>query len=77
MNSLFITKDFVLPGMICKSCDHIESDGEKCPTCGSETAALSLENLYEMAENTGTEVVLVEDDAFLVSIGNIGAILRY
>jgi len=25
----------------------------------------------------GTEVVLVEDDAFLVSIGNIGAILRY
>ena len=77
VNSLLITKGFVLPGMICKSCYHIESDGEKCPTCGGETAALSLENLYEMAENTGTEVVLVEDDAFLVSIGNIGAILRY
>lgn len=76
-NCLFITKDFALPGMICKSCNHIDSDGEKCPTCGSETAALNLENLYELAENMGTEVVLVEDDAFLESIGNLGAILRY
>lgn len=77
VNCLLITKGFALPGMICKSCYHIDSSGEKCPTCGSEAAALSLENLYELAENMGTEVVLVEDDAFLESIGNLGAILRY
>lgn len=77
VDCLLITKGFALPGMICKSCYHIDSDGEKCPTCGSETAALSLENLYELAENMGTEVVLIEDDAFLESIGNLGAILRY
>ena len=77
VNCLLITKDFTLPGMICKSCYHIVSDGEKCPTCDSEVAALSLENLYDLAENMGTEVILVEDDAFLESIGNLGAILRY
>jgi peptide chain release factor subunit 1 len=39
--------------------------------------ALSLEELYQQAERTGAEVVLVEDDAFLESIGGIGAMLRY
>jgi peptide chain release factor subunit 1 len=63
--------------MICTSCHHIDSEIEKCPTCGGEAAALSLESLYEQAERMGAEVVLVEDDDFLESLGNIGAILRY
>jgi peptide chain release factor subunit 1 len=63
--------------MICMSCHHVHVEGEKCPTCGGEMAALQLEELYEMAEKTGAEVVLVEDDEFLESIGHIGAILRY
>jgi peptide chain release factor subunit 1 len=77
VNYLLISEGFTLPGMICTSCQHIESDGEKCPTCGGEAAALSLESLYELAERMGAEVVLVEEDAFLESLGNIGAILRY
>ncbi len=78
VNYLLITEGFALPEMICKSCHHhIESEGGKCPTCGKEAAALSLESLYELAESTGAEVVLVEDDAFLESLGNLGAILRY
>ena len=77
VNYLLITKGFAMPGMICKSCYHIDSDVEACPTCGSEAAALSLENHYDLAENMGTEVVLVQDDQFLESIGNSGAILRY
>ena len=77
VNCLLISKGFALPGMICTSCQRIDSEGEKCPTCGGEAAALSLESLYELAERMGTEVVLVEDDAFLESLGNIGAILRY
>jgi peptide chain release factor subunit 1 len=77
VNCLLISEGFALPGMICKSCHHIDSEGEKCPTCGGETAALSLESLYELAENMGTEVVFVEDDDFLESLGNMGAILRY
>jgi peptide chain release factor subunit 1 len=39
--------------------------------------ALSLEELYGLAEKTGAEVVLVQDDAFLESVGGLGAILRY
>ena len=74
---LLISEGFALPGMICTSCHHIESEREKCPTCGGEAAALTLESLYKLAERMGAEVVLVEDDAFLESLGNIGAILRY
>ncbi|MDD1751176.1 MAG: hypothetical protein LUO89_15040, partial [Methanothrix sp.] len=77
VNYLLISEGFALPGMICTSCHRIDSEGEKCPTCGGEAAALSLERLYELAERMGTEVVLVADDAFLESLGNIGAILRY
>jgi peptide chain release factor subunit 1 len=77
VDSLLISEGFALPGMICTSCHHIDSEIEKCPTCGGEAAALSLESLYEMAERMGTEVILVEDDDFLESIGNLGAILRY
>jgi peptide chain release factor subunit 1 len=74
---LLISEGFALPGMICTSCHHIDLENEKCPTCGGEAAALSLEGLYELAERMGAEVVLVDDDAFLESLGNIGAILRY
>jgi peptide chain release factor subunit 1 len=77
VNYLLISEGFALPGMICTSCHHIDSMVEKCPTCGGEAAALSLERLYELAERMSAEVVLVEDDAFLESVGNIGAILRY
>ncbi len=77
VDSLLISEGFALPGMICTSCHHIDSEKEKCPTCGGEAAALSLESLYELAERMGAEVVLVEDDDFLESLGNIGAILRY
>ncbi len=77
VNHLLISESFALPGMICMSCHHVHTEGEKCPTCGEEMAALKLEELYEMAERTGAEVVLVEDDGFLESIGHVGAILRY
>ncbi len=77
VNHLLISEGFALPGMICMSCHHVHVDGERCPTCGGEMAALRLEELYVMAERTGAEVVLVEGDEFLESIGHVGAILRY
>jgi peptide chain release factor subunit 1 len=77
VNHLLISEGFALPEMICMSCHHVHAEGEKCPTCGGEMAALRLEELYEIAERTGAEVVLVEDDEFLESIGHVGAILRY
>ncbi len=76
VNHLLISEGFALPGMICVSCHHIHKEGDKCPTCGGEMAALKLEELYEMAERTGADVVLVEDE-FLESIGYVGAMLRY
>jgi peptide chain release factor subunit 1 len=76
VNYLLISKGFALPGMICKSCHHIHAQGERCPTCGGEMAALRLESLFEMAERSGAKLVLAEDE-FLESIGHVGALLRY
>jgi peptide chain release factor subunit 1 len=76
VNHLLISEGFALPGMICVSCHHVHSEGDRCPTCGGEMAALKLEEIYEMAERTGADVVLVEDE-FLESIGHVGATLRY
>jgi len=76
VNRLLLQNSFALPQMICKKC-HFHDEGETCPTCGGQMQALSLEELYQQAERTGAEVVLLEDDAFLESIGGIGAILRY
>ena len=39
--------------------------------------AMGLERLYEQAEKTGAEVVLVDDDEFLEAMGGVGALLRY
>jgi peptide chain release factor subunit 1 len=75
VNRLLLSNSFSLPQMICKSC-HFHGQGETCPACGSQMKALGLEELYQQAERTGADVVLVEDE-FLESIGGIGAILRY
>lgn len=77
VNFLLISEGFALPQMICMSCHHVHKEGETCPTCGGEMAALRLEELYEMAERTGAEVALVEDDEFMESVGHVGALLRY
>jgi peptide chain release factor subunit 1 len=77
VNYLLISDGFALPKMICMSCHHEHEKGERCPTCGGEMAALRLEEMYDMAERTGAEVVLVEEDEFLQSMGHVGAILRY
>jgi peptide chain release factor subunit 1 len=74
---LLISSGFSLPGMICKSCHQPSSDGKKCPACGGELAALRLEELYMLANRTGADVAMLEDDDFLEKIGHVGAILRY
>lgn len=76
VNHLLLSNSFALPQMICRKCSY-HGHAESCPTCGAEMQALGLEALYQQAERTGAEIVLVEEDAFLESIGGIGAILRY
>ncbi len=76
VNHLLLSNSFALPQMICKKCRY-HGDAESCPTCGAELQALGLEELYQLVERTGAEMMLVEEDAFLESIGGIGAMLRY
>ena len=76
VNHLLLQSGPALPQMICRKC-HFHGEGEICPTCGEEMQALSLEELYQQAERTGADVVLIDDDMFLESIGGIAAILRY
>lgn len=77
VNHLLLSSSFALPQMICKKCHFAHQESETCPTCGGQMQAMSLERLYEQAERTGAEVVLVEDDDFLEAMGGVGALLRY
>jgi peptide chain release factor subunit 1 len=79
VNRLILLNDFSIPGMVCKSCRiMLETKHESCPSCGGNTSIENVaEDLYQMAQRTGAEVLLVKDDEFLKSIGGVGAILRY
>ncbi|MCJ7445590.1 MAG: hypothetical protein MUO26_13900 [Methanotrichaceae archaeon] len=77
VNHLLVLKNFHLPGLICMKCNQVHQTNESCPTCATETAALSLERLLELAQIIGAEVEFVEEDEFLKSIGGVGALLRY
>jgi peptide chain release factor subunit 1 len=74
---LLVLKKFNLPGLICIKCNEIHQNEENCPTCGQELAALRLERLLELAQNSNAEIEFVEEDEFLKNIGGVGAILRY
>ncbi|MFB3766219.1 MAG: Vms1/Ankzf1 family peptidyl-tRNA hydrolase [Methanotrichaceae archaeon] len=74
-----VLNNFQIPGMVCQSCRLIpEIQQSSCPSCGGH---MSEENIaahfYELAQRTGAHVALVKDDAFLESIGGMGAMLRY
>ncbi len=79
VNLLMLLSDFPIPGMVCKSCRIIpETNHNTCPSCGGNASIENVaEELYQMAQRTGAEVLLVKDDPFLKSIGGIGANLRY
>jgi len=76
---MLVLNNFQIPGMICQSCRLIpEIQQSSCPSCGGHMSEENIaEHFYELAQRTGSEVALVEDDAFLESIGGIGAMLRY
>ncbi|AKG39038.1 peptide chain release factor 1 [Infirmifilum uzonense] len=79
----------------CKVCRHeftttVQGEGQmqllKCPKCGGEVEILEakdiVEELAELAEQGGAEVILISDQSsegkeFLRTFGGIGAILRY
>jgi peptide chain release factor subunit 1 len=77
VNHLLLSSDFALPSMICKKCHFAHQEGETCPTCGGQMQAMNLERIYEQAERTGAEIVMVENDEFLQAMGGVGALLRY
>ena len=74
-----VLNNFQIPGMVCQSCRLIpEIQQSSCPSCGGHMSEENIaEQFYELAQRTGAEVALVEDDAFLESIGGMGAMLRY
>ncbi len=74
-----VLNNFQIPGMVCQSCRLVpEIQQSSCPSCGGNISHENIaEELYELAQRTGAEVVLVDNDGFLEAIGGIGAILRY
>jgi peptide chain release factor subunit 1 len=74
---LLLSDGFEIPGMVCKSCHFSHRDGEACPECGGQMEALRQEELLLLSKKSGAEVVMVEDDEFLKSVGGAGGLFRY
>ncbi len=74
-----VLSNFRISGMVCQSCRLIpEIQQSSCPSCGGNASKENIaEQFYELAQRTGAELALAEDDAFLESIGGMGAMLRY
>lgn len=81
VNVLLILDNIAVPGKKCEKCHEfyvVNSSQPYCPICGEPTTkAEIIEELYEMAQDTGAEVEFVDDSLFLESVGGIGALLRY
>ncbi|MGA1873299.1 MAG: Vms1/Ankzf1 family peptidyl-tRNA hydrolase [Thermoplasmatota archaeon] len=81
VNILLILRDASIPGWICERCQNIVEKAAPpkiCPFCGGPTSGVDVvEELYELALRTGSEVEFVTDSDFLESIGGIAALLRY
>ena len=81
VETLLVSKDLSIPGWICEDCKHILTGGggpSSCPDCGGTTSGAEIVNeLMELAERTDAKVENVSGSDFLVSIGGLGAVLRY
>lgn len=81
VNVLLILENIAVPGKKCEKCHEfhvIDKSQPNCPICGEPTTeAEIIEELYEMAQNTGAEIEFVDNDQFLESVGGIGALLRF
>ena len=81
VSTLLILEGVSRPGWICEGCQTLrpkEGPPKKCPKCGGRTSRVDVvEEMFELAERTGARTEFVKDSSFLVSIGGIGAILRY
>ena len=81
VNLLLLLRDASIPGWICERCQNIRekvAPPKKCPYCGGPTSPVDVvEELYELAQRTGSDVEFVMDSDFLESLGGIAALLRY
>ncbi|MGA1793311.1 MAG: Vms1/Ankzf1 family peptidyl-tRNA hydrolase [Thermoplasmatota archaeon] len=81
VNLLMILRDASIPGWICERCQNMKekvTPPKKCPYCGGPTSPVDIvEELYELAQRTGSDVDFVTDSDFLESLGGIAALLRY
>ena len=81
VETLLVSKDLSIPGWICEDCkvihEGIPAEGT-CPDCGGPVSGAEIVNeLMELAERTDARVENVSGSDFLVSLGGLGATLRY
>ncbi len=81
VETLLVSKDLSIPGWICEDCKGIHEGAPPeatCPDCGGVVSGAEIVNeLAELVERTDAEMEVVSGSDFLVSIGGLGAILRY
>ena len=75
---VIIQMDLRAPGYKCEQCNIVELHPKKCPICGSLMHQVdAVEELVELAEQTGAEVEFVKHNDSLEALGGVGALQRW
>lgn len=79
VDTLLVSRGFVVPGWHCEGCSRLAAMGPTCPTCTSRMGRVSdvVEEAIEEALVQSCRVVICGASADLDVLGRIGALLRF
>jgi len=76
--TILINMNFKSPGYKCESCNIVKLGSGKCDFCGGPLHQVdAVEELVELAQQTGAKVEFVAENESLESLGGVGATLRW
>jgi peptide chain release factor subunit 1 len=81
VSMLLIQRGLKIMGWLCESCHNLHEGTDmpgSCPLCGSAVTCVDyVEEIFKLAERSGTIVEFIGEGTYLESVGGLGAILRY
>jgi peptide subunit release factor 1 (eRF1) len=80
VDQIIVNRDYQESGIRCRDCNHLEiGDANSCSNCGSTSVFTvdCLNEVVELAKQTGAEVDFCDTIEPLKKVGDIAALLRY
>jgi len=79
LDTMVVSRDFSLPGVLCTRCDFLGIEKSSCPLCGSEGIATNdvVTNAIDRALDMNCNVKQLFEGVGMEKLENIGGFIRY